>query len=68
MLDEQDTALGTASVKHHKLLTDMKNLKEEAEGNIVALKAEMKRYVYWLISIYVCVAQTTSSRIAYKYG
>jgi len=32
MLDEQDTALGTASVKHHKLLTDMKNLKEEAEG------------------------------------
>ena len=43
LLGEQDNALGTASAKHHKLLTGMKNLKEEAEANIKTLKTEIKR-------------------------
>ena len=43
LLGEQDTALGKASFKHHKLLTDMKNLKDEAEQNIKNLKTEIKR-------------------------
>ena len=43
MVGEQDTALGTASAKHHKLLVNMRSLKEEAEENIKMLKNEMKR-------------------------
>lgn len=43
MLDEQDTALGTASVKHHRMLDDIKQLKNEAEGNIKVLRQQLKK-------------------------